>query len=90
MFVKPAHLGSSIGISKVDSEKELINALEVAAHYDDKVIRHAATQHGVPCITTLSGAAAATLAIRTIQTEKLTVRSLQEYHSDNKTNIQLT
>jgi carbamoyl-phosphate synthase large subunit len=54
------------------------------SHYDDKVIRHAATQHGVPCITTLSGAAAATLAIRTLQTEKLTVRSLQEYHSDNK------
>lgn len=38
LFVKPAHLGSSIGISKVDSETELINALEVAAHYDDKVI----------------------------------------------------
>src|SRR6266404_2070717 len=38
LFVKPAHLGSSIGISRVESEKELANALEVAAHYDDKVI----------------------------------------------------
>lgn len=38
LFVKPAHLGSSIGITKVESEKELNNALEVAAHYDDKVI----------------------------------------------------
>lgn len=38
LFVKPAHLGSSIGISKVDEEKELMNALEVAAHYDDRVI----------------------------------------------------
>lgn len=38
MFVKPAHLGSSIGISKVEKESELTNALEVAAHYDDKVI----------------------------------------------------
>jgi len=38
LFVKPAHLGSSIGISRVETEKELINALEVAAHYDDKVI----------------------------------------------------
>jgi D-alanine-D-alanine ligase len=38
LFVKPAHLGSSIGISKVETEKELENALEVAAHYDDKVI----------------------------------------------------
>lgn len=38
LFVKPAHLGSSIGISRVESQKELANALEVAAHYDDKVI----------------------------------------------------
>lgn len=38
LFVKPAHLGSSIGISRVENEKELLNALEVAAHYDDKVI----------------------------------------------------
>lgn len=38
LFVKPAHLGSSIGISKVDSKDQLMNALEVAAHYDDKVI----------------------------------------------------
>jgi D-alanine-D-alanine ligase len=38
LFVKPAHLGSSIGISRVSSEQELGNALEVAAHYDDSVI----------------------------------------------------
>lgn len=38
IFVKPAHLGSSIGISKVDSSEHLMNALEVAAHYDDKII----------------------------------------------------
>lgn len=38
LFVKPAHLGSSIGITKVDSQKELMNALEVAAHFDDKVV----------------------------------------------------
>ncbi len=38
LFVKPAHLGSSIGISRVENAKELINALEVAAHYDDKII----------------------------------------------------
>ena len=38
LFVKPAHLGSSIGISKVKSEPELRNALEVAVHYDDKVL----------------------------------------------------
>lgn len=38
LFVKPARLGSSIGITKVDSPDNLVNALEVAAHYDDKVI----------------------------------------------------
>lgn len=38
LFVKPAHLGSSIGITKVVGHEELLNALEVAAHYDDKII----------------------------------------------------
>lgn len=38
LFVKPAHLGSSIGISKVSEARELQNALEVAAYYDDLVI----------------------------------------------------
>ena len=38
MFVKPAHLGSSIGISRVTNRLELRNALEVATHYDDKII----------------------------------------------------
>ena len=38
LFVKPTHLGSSIGIAQAGSDTELRNALEVAAHYDDKVI----------------------------------------------------
>jgi D-alanine-D-alanine ligase len=38
LFVKPIHLGSSIGISRVTNDQELSNALEVAAHYDDKII----------------------------------------------------
>lgn len=38
LFVKPAHLGSSIGITKVDSKDQIMNALEVAAHYDSRVI----------------------------------------------------
>lgn len=38
LFVKPAHLGSSIGITKVASRDQLMNALEVAGHYDDRVI----------------------------------------------------
>lgn len=45
LFVKPAHLGSSIGISKVDTADQLTNALEVAAHYDDKIIVEQAVQN---------------------------------------------
>ena len=38
VFVKPPHLGSSIGITKVKDIKDLENAIEVALHYDNKVI----------------------------------------------------
>ncbi len=38
LFVKPAHLGSSIGITKVKTKDELNNAIEVALHYDDKAL----------------------------------------------------
>jgi D-alanine-D-alanine ligase len=38
LFVKPAHLGSSIGITQVKKPDQLLNALEVAFHYDDKVL----------------------------------------------------
>ncbi len=48
---------------------------------EGKAIRRAATQFGVACITTLSGAAAAANAIRTMRREKLMARSLQEYHA---------
>ncbi len=51
-----------------------------ASRFDEKAIRRAATQYAIPCITTLSGAAAAASAARAVQREKLTVRSLQEYH----------
>jgi D-alanine-D-alanine ligase len=38
VFVKPAHLGSSIGISRVTQPKELLAAIEVATHYDNKAL----------------------------------------------------
>jgi D-alanine-D-alanine ligase len=38
LFIKPSHLGSSIGISLAVDESALRNGLEVAAHYDDKII----------------------------------------------------
>jgi D-alanine-D-alanine ligase len=37
-FVKPANLGSSVGISKVHDPSEMIPALELAAHYDRKIV----------------------------------------------------
>jgi D-alanine-D-alanine ligase len=38
LFVKPVHLGSSIGIAKAKTPAELEQAIEVALHYDDKVL----------------------------------------------------
>ncbi len=38
VFVKPANLGSSVGISKVHDRKELGPALDVAAKYDRKLV----------------------------------------------------
>lgn len=38
VFIKPAHLGSSIGITRAADETALRNGLEVAAHYDDKIL----------------------------------------------------
>lgn len=45
VFVKPAHLGSSIGISRVIDDKTLKNALEVASHYDNLVLAEKAVEN---------------------------------------------
>ncbi len=37
-FIKPANLGSSVGISKVSTVDQLAGAIELAAHYDRRVI----------------------------------------------------
>jgi carbamoyl-phosphate synthase large subunit len=50
--------------------------------FDEKAIRRAATQYNKPCITTLSAAAAAVSAIRALQRETISVKSLQEYHAE--------
>jgi D-alanine-D-alanine ligase len=38
LFIKPAHLGSSIGISRITDKKDLANAIEVALQYDNKAL----------------------------------------------------
>ncbi len=53
--------------------------------FDDRTVRRIAMMHGVPCITTLTGAAAAVNAIRAQHTEGLSVRALQEYHAETAT-----
>ncbi len=45
VFVKPANLGSSIGISKATNREELIQAIEVAIHYDRKIVVEVAVEH---------------------------------------------
>ena len=37
-FVKPANLGSSVGISKVYNQNELIKGIELASNYDKRII----------------------------------------------------
>jgi carbamoyl-phosphate synthase large subunit len=46
---------------------------------DEGKIRASAVQHGIPCITTLSGAAAALHAIERIRERGYDVRALQDY-----------
>ena len=42
VFVKPANLGSSVGISKVKTREELVPAIELALQFDRKVVVEAA------------------------------------------------
>lgn len=45
LFVKPANLGSSIGISKAKNREDLIDAIEVAIRYDRKIIIEQAVEN---------------------------------------------
>ncbi|MFV0340365.1 MAG: UDP-N-acetylmuramate--L-alanine ligase [Parachlamydiaceae bacterium] len=38
LYVKPVHLGSTIGISRVKTREELVNAITKALQYDDQVL----------------------------------------------------
>lgn len=38
VFVKPANLGSSVGITKADNRQELIDAIDLALKYDRRII----------------------------------------------------
>ncbi|MDO5441560.1 MAG: D-alanine--D-alanine ligase family protein [Bacillota bacterium] len=44
-FVKPANMGSSVGITKVKNLEDLDEALDIAAHYDSRIV----VEQGVNC-----------------------------------------
>ena len=52
-----------------------------ASFYDERAIRSAAMQYGIPCITTMTGATATVSALKAMKEDAMEVRSLQEYHS---------
>ncbi len=45
LFIKPANLGSSVGISKAKNREELEKAIELAFRFDRKIL----VEQGVPC-----------------------------------------
>jgi carbamoyl-phosphate synthase large subunit len=50
--------------------------------FDDRAVRRAAMMYEVPCITTLTGAAAAVSAIRAMREQGIDVRALQDYYAE--------
>lgn len=38
VFIKPSNSGSSVGINKANNEEELINNIEIASQYDNKIL----------------------------------------------------
>ena len=52
-----------------------------AAQVDDRLIRRTALVYKIPTITTIAGAKAATAAIRSLQSQTLGVKALQDYIS---------
>jgi carbamoyl-phosphate synthase large subunit len=53
--------------------------LGASSYWDEPAIRKSSYAHGVPCITTLSAAAACVAGIKALREETLEVRCLQEY-----------
>lgn len=44
LFIKPANLGSSVGVSKVTTKEEFVRALEIAQQHDSKILIEQAIQ----------------------------------------------
>ena len=77
--------GRPNGVDALKSQQVqlLVNTpLGASSYQDGWALRTAAVQHNVPCITTLSGAAAAAEAIEALRTGGVEVMSLQELHGE--------
>ena len=73
------HIGDRLKNREIDL---VINTpLGRESFLDDRTLRRIATVLGVPCVTTLTGAAAAVSAIKALRDEAVEVRPLQEYHA---------
>lgn len=55
LFVKPVHLGSSIGITRVASKDDLQSAIEVALYFDDKVLVEEAVRNVIEVTVPIMG-----------------------------------
>jgi D-alanine-D-alanine ligase len=73
VFVKPVHLGSSIGIGKAKDEKELEQKIEVAFYYDHKVIVEEAVENlmDVTCCVIGNNSPRASLLQESVYTQDL-------------------
>jgi D-alanine-D-alanine ligase len=47
LFIKPANLGSSIGISKAKDRDQLVQGIEIAKHYDRRLIVEESLEGGI-------------------------------------------
>ena len=73
------HIGDRLKNREIDL---VINTpLGRESFFDDQTLRRIATVLGIPCVTTLTGAAATVSAIRAMRDEVLDVRPLQDYHA---------
>jgi carbamoyl-phosphate synthase large subunit len=71
------HIGDRLKNREIDL---IINTpLGQESFLDDRTLRGIATVLGIPCVTTLTGAAATVSAIRALRDEALDVRPLQDY-----------
>ena len=74
----------NVGDQLLDRQLQLVinTPLGRESFFDDRAMRRIAMLYGVPCVTTLTGAAATVSAIRALRDNTPTVCPLQDYHAN--------